>query len=105
MDRFFQKPDEINGRFLEYKISYKTDGEAEKHRTEQGTTLTLGSLKKWTVYRIRVRVNNNEGLGPYSEKTVRTKEDGNVVVFVIIVALLLSLLLLLHYNTSFVHVV
>ena len=43
-------------------------------------TLQLDSLKKWTVYTIRVLVTNDKGDGPFSEeKTVRTKEDGKTI--------------------------
>ena len=43
-------------------------------------TLELDSLKKWTVYMIRVLVTNDKGDGPFSEeKTVRTKEDGKTI--------------------------
>ena len=42
--------------------------------------LELDSLKKWTVYKIRVLVTNDKGAGPFSkEKTVRTKEDGKTI--------------------------
>ena len=41
------------------------------------STVELDSLKKWTAYKVKVRVFNDKGGGPWSdEKTVRTKEDG-----------------------------
>ena len=78
---FLQRPASgINGPFTAYRILYKSDGESEQTKDVQGfsnTTTTLGSLKIWTEYTIKIRVQNDKGLGPASaEKVQRTEEAG-----------------------------
>ena len=78
---FLQRPASgINGLFIKYTILYKTDGESEQTKNVQGfstTTTALGSLKIWTEYTIKIRVQNDKGLGPASaEKVQRTEEAG-----------------------------
>ena len=70
----------LNGPFRGYSIEYKEEGKTSwttVNVSDSSTDKTLQSLKKWTVYFIRIAVSNGHFLGPRSpEKQVRTREDG-----------------------------
>ena len=70
----------LNGPFRGYSIEYKEEGKPSwttVNVSDSSTDKTLQSLKKWTVYFIRIAVSNRDFLGPPGpEKQVRTLEDG-----------------------------
>ena len=70
----------LNGPFRGYSIEYKEKGKPSwttVNVSDSSTDKTLQSLKKWTVYFIRIAVSNGDFLGPPGpEKQVRTLEDG-----------------------------
>ena len=70
----------LNGPFRGYSIEYKEEGKPSwttVNVSDSSTDKTLQSLKKWTVYFIRIAVSNGDFLGPPGpEKQVRTLEDG-----------------------------
>ena len=70
----------LNGPLRGYSIEYKEEGKPSwttVNVSDSSTDKTLQSLKKWTVYFIRIAVSNGDFLGPPGpEKHVRTLEDG-----------------------------
>ena len=78
----FQKPnvEKLNGPFAQYTIAYGESGKAEMlaNVTNIDTTfLTITNLKKWTLYFIKVRVENREHAGPWSvNQSAKTQQDG-----------------------------
>ena len=70
----------LNGPLRGYSIEYKEEGKSSwtaVNVSDSSTDKTLQSLKKWTVYFIRIAVSNGDFLGPPGpEKQVRTLEDG-----------------------------
>ena len=70
----------LNGPFRGYSIEYKEEGKTSwttVNVSDSSTDKTLQSLKKWTVYFIRIAVSNGDFLGPPGpKKQVRTLEDG-----------------------------
>ena len=70
----------LNGPLRGYSIEYKEEGKPSwttVNVSDSSTDKTLQSLKKWTVYFIRIAVSNGDFLGPPGpEKQVRTLEDG-----------------------------
>ena len=70
----------LNGPLRGYSIEYKEEGKSlwtTVNVSHPSTEETLQSLKKWTVYFIRIAVSNGDFLGPPGpEKQVRTLEDG-----------------------------
>jgi len=79
----FQKPnfEKLNGPFGHYTIAYKekqSEAEVSAIVTNKGTiSHTLTSLNKWTVYFIKVRVENRDHAGPWNvEYPAKTQQDG-----------------------------
>ena len=70
----------LNGPLRGYSIEYKEEGKSlwtTVNVSHPSTEETLQSLKKWTVYFIRIAVSNGDFFGPPGlEKQVRTLEDG-----------------------------
>ena len=70
----------LNGPLRGYSIEYKEEGKSlwtTVNVSDSSTDKTLQSLKKWTLYFIRIAVSNGDFLGPPGpEKQVRTLEDG-----------------------------
>ncbi|XP_073227965.1 cell adhesion molecule DSCAM-like [Porites lutea] len=70
----------LNGPLRGYSIEYKEEGKSSwttVNVSDSSIDKTLQSLKKWTVYFIRIAVSNGDFLGPPGpEKQVRTLEDG-----------------------------
>ena len=78
----FQKPnvEKLNGPFAQYTIAYRESGKAEMlaNVTNIDTTFhTITNLKKWTLYFIKVRVENHKHAGPWSvNQSAKTQQDG-----------------------------
>ena len=78
----FQKPniEKLNGPFARYTIAYRESGGAEvlANVTNIDTTFhTIPNLKKWTLYFIKVRVENRDHAGPWSiDHNATTRQDG-----------------------------
>jgi len=78
----FQKPniEKLNGPFAQYAISYRESGKAEMLAiiTNIDTTFhTIPNLKKWTLYCMKVRVENRDHAGPWSvDRDAKTQQDG-----------------------------
>lgn len=79
----FQKPnfEKLNGPFAQYTIAYKikqSGADLYTNVTNMETTFyTLKSLKKWTVYFIKVSVKNRDHAGPWSVgHDAKTQQDG-----------------------------
>ena len=78
----FQKPnvEKLNGPFAQYTIAYRESGKAEMlaNVTSINTTChTISNLKKWTLYFIKVRVENLAHAGPWSvDRDAKTQQDG-----------------------------
>ena len=70
----------LNGPLRGYSIEYKEEGKSlwtTVNVSDSSTDETLQSLKKWTLYFIRIAVSNGDFLGPLGpEKQARTLEDG-----------------------------
>ena len=70
----------LNGPLRGYSIEYKEEGKSlwtTVNVSDSSTDETLQSLKKWTLYFIRIAVSNGDFLGPPGpEKQARTLEDG-----------------------------
>ncbi|XP_015752901.1 PREDICTED: Down syndrome cell adhesion molecule homolog isoform X1 [Acropora digitifera] len=77
----WKKPnvEKLNGPFAQYSISYKESGKAEllANVTNIDTTFhTIPNLKKWTLYFIKVRVENRDHAGPWSvDQDTKTQQD------------------------------
>ncbi|XP_015755647.1 PREDICTED: receptor-type tyrosine-protein phosphatase delta-like [Acropora digitifera] len=71
--------EKLNGPFSQYTIAYRESGGAEMlaNVTNIDTTFhTIPNLKKWTLYFIRVRVENRDHAGPWSvEHNATTQQD------------------------------
>ena len=79
----FQKPniEKLNGPFAQYTIAYRESGKAEmltNVTSNFDTTFhTIPNLKKWTLYFIKVRVENRDHAGPWSvDRDAKTQQDG-----------------------------
>ena len=78
----FQKTnvEKLNGPFVQYTVAYRESGGAEMlaNVTNFDTTFhTVQSLKKWTSYFIKVRVENRDHAGPWSvDRNAKTQQDG-----------------------------
>ena len=70
----------MNGPFAQYTIAYRESGEAEMlaNVTNIDTSShTIPNLKKWTLYFIKVRVENGDHAGPWSvDHQAKTQQDG-----------------------------
>lgn len=71
----------MNGLFDHYAIAYKekqSRAEVLARVTNMDTTShNLTSLRKWTVYFIKVRVQNHDHAGPWSvDHHAKTQQDG-----------------------------
>ena len=78
----FQKPnvEKLNGPFVQYTIAYRETGKVEMlaNVTNFDTTfLTIPNLKKWTLYFVKLRVENRDHAGPWSvNRSAKTQQDG-----------------------------
>ena len=78
----FQKPsvEKLNGPFVQYTVAYRESGKAEMLANVTNfdtTSRTVRSLKKWTSYFIKVRVENHDHAGPWSvDQSAKTQQDG-----------------------------
>ena len=72
--------EKLNGPFVQYAISYKESGKAELLANVpkiETTFHTIPNLKKWTLYFIKVRVENRDHAGPWSvDQDTKTQQDG-----------------------------
>ena len=79
---YFQKPnvEKLNGPFAQYTIAYRESGGTEMLAsfTNIDTTFhTVPNLKKWTLYFMKVRVENRDHAGPWSfDRNATTQQDG-----------------------------
>ena len=75
----------MNGPFAQYTIAYRESGKAEilANVTHIDTTFhTIPNLKKWTLYFIKVRVENRDHAGPWSiDHNTTTQQDGLSKIF------------------------
>ena len=78
----FQKSniEKLNGPFVQYTIAYRESEGAEMLANVTNidkTFHTIPNLKKWTLYFIKVRVENRDHAGPWSSnKDAKTQQDG-----------------------------
>jgi len=70
----------LNGPFAQYTIAYRESGKAQTlaNVTNIDTNFhTLPNLKKWTLYFIKVRVENGDHACPWSvDQNAKTQQDG-----------------------------
>ncbi|XP_074612262.1 tyrosine-protein phosphatase Lar-like [Acropora palmata] len=77
----WKKPnvEKLNGPFAQYAISYRESEKAEmlaNVRNIDTTFHTITNLKKWTLYFIKVRVENRDHAGPWSvDSNAETQQD------------------------------
>ena len=76
--------DKLNGPPAGYTIAYREVGASVNQTVSasvSATAHTIQNLKKWTRYKVNMRVRNRDHPGPWSpEKETRTQQDGQLLV-------------------------